>query len=383
MMRPQHFINIILLALLATAGVVALLADVLWTTFLYNPWLNGAIGLVFLIGVIYALSRIWRLRPELRWIEAFRTNAPGFSMAEPPRLLAPLATLLTEQERRGKSTLTTVSVRYLLDSVQSRLDEQRDNARYLTGLLIFLGLLGTFWGLLLTISAVGEVIAGLSVSGDTVATFAELQDGLAAPLSGMGIAFSSSLFGLAGSLVLGFLDLQAGRAQNEFFDDLEEWLSSLTRLSGGGPTLVDVGEGGRAMPSYVQALLERSAESTEELARTLTESEATRRSTEAAVVRLGDQLEKLARQLGEERAQLDRFAACVQHIEQVLDRQGAQGVVLDPATRAHLANLDATMQRLVEETIKGRGEAVETLRREIRLVTRTIALASGEPDPGH
>ncbi|MFW5834334.1 MAG: flagellar motor protein MotA, partial [Pseudomonadota bacterium] len=146
MMRPQYFINIILLAVLATAGVVALLADVLWPTFLYNPWLNGAIVLVFLIGVVYALARVWRLRPELRWIEAFRTNAPGFSMTAPPRLLAPLATLLTEQERRGKSTLTTVSVRYLLDSVQSRLDEQRDNARYLTGLLIFLGLLGTFWG---------------------------------------------------------------------------------------------------------------------------------------------------------------------------------------------------------------------------------------------
>ncbi len=382
MMRPQHFINIILLALLATAAVIALLADVLWTTFLYNPWLNGAIGLVFLIGIVYALSRIWRLRPELRWIEAFRTNAPGFSMTQPPRLLAPLATLLTEQERRGRSTLTTVSVRYLLDSVQSRLDEQRDNARYLTGLMIFLGLLGTFWGLLLTISAVGEVIAGLSVSGDTVATFAELQDGLAAPLSGMGIAFSSSLFGLAGSLVLGFLDLQANRAQNEFFDDLEEWLSSLTRLSG-GPALIDVGEGGRAMPTYVQALLERSAESTEELARTMTESEATRRSTEAAVVRLGDQLEKLVKQVGEERAQLDRFAACVAHIEQVLERQGAQGVVLDPASRAHLANMDALMQRMVEDAIRGRGEAVETLRREIRLVTRTIALASGEPDPGH
>ncbi|TVQ37424.1 MAG: flagellar motor protein MotA [Geminicoccaceae bacterium] len=382
MMRPQYFINIILLALLATAAVVALLADVLWTTFLYNPWLNGTIGFVFLIGVAYAIGRIWRLRAELRWIEAFRTNAPGFSTAEQPRLLAPLATLLTEQERRGRSTLTTVSVRYLLDSVQSRLDEQRDNARYLTGLLIFLGLLGTFWGLLLTISAVAEVIAGLSVSVDTVATFSELQDGLAAPLSGMGIAFSSSLFGLAGSLVLGFLDLQANRAQNEFFDDLEEWLSSLTRLSG-GPLALDGGDAGRAMPTYVQALLERSAESQEELVRILGESEATRRSTEAAVIRLGDHLERLTQQLTAERAQLDRFVACVAHMESVLKRQGSEGIVLDAASRAHLANLDASMQRLVDEATRGRAEAVESLRREIRLVTRTIALASGEPDPGH
>ena len=155
MMRPQHFVNIILLALAATLAVVVLLADTLWATFLYNPWLNGSIALVFLIGVAYALSRVWQLRPELRWIETFRTNAPGLSVARPPRLLAPLATLLTEQERRGRSTLTTVSVRYLLDSVQSRLEEKRDNARYLTGLLIFLGLLGTFWGLIQTIGAVG------------------------------------------------------------------------------------------------------------------------------------------------------------------------------------------------------------------------------------
>lgn len=381
MMRPQHFINIILLALVATAVVVALLADTLWESFLYNPWLNGAIGLVFLIGVVYSLSRVWRLRPELRWIEAFRTNAPGFSMAAPPRLLAPLASLLTDQERRGRSTLTTVSVRYLLDSVQSRLDEQRDNARYLTGLMIFLGLLGTFWGLLKTIGAVGEVIGGLSVSGDTVATFGELQEGLAAPLSGMGVAFSSSLFGLGGSLVLGFLDLQANRAQNEFSDDLEEWLSTLTRLSG-GPVAIDLGDGTRGGSTYVQALLERAAESTDELARALAESEAGRKASEAAILRLGEQLDGLVRHLVEERAQLQRFAEGVARIDQALARQVKEGVVLDAASRAHLANLDASMQRLLEDLGRGRADSVEELRREIRLVTRTIALASGTPDPG-
>ncbi|MEO1090202.1 MAG: flagellar motor protein MotA [Pseudomonadota bacterium] len=381
MMRPQHFINIILLVLVAMGVVVGLLADVLWVTFLYNPWLNGAIGLVFVIGVIYALSRIWRLRPELRWIEAFRTNAPGFSTAAPPRLLAPLATLLTEQERRGRSSLTTVSVRYLLDSVQSRLDEQRDNARYLTGLLIFLGLLGTFWGLLQTIDAVGEVIAGLSIAGDSAATFTELQEGLAAPLGGMGTAFSSSLFGLAGSLVLGFLDLQANRAQNEFFDDLEEYLSSLTRLSAGA-TALDAADGGRSMTTYVQALLERSAESSETLVRLLSEGESARRSTESAVLKLSEQLERLGRQLAEDRVQTDRFAAAATQIERAVGQQLADGVVLDAATRAHLANLDAVMQRVADELARSRGEAVETLRQEIRLVTRTIAIASGEADPG-
>lgn len=380
-MRPQHYINVILAALAATAAVAVLLGETLLRTFLYNPWLNGVIAVVFAIGVGYAIARIWRLRPEIRWIEAFRAERPGFSPVAPPRLLAPLATLLTEQERRGRSQLTTMSVRYLLDSVQSRLDEQRDNARYLTGLMIFLGLLGTFWGLLQTIGAVAGVIAGLSLQGDTGATFAELQEGLARPLDGMGTAFSSSLFGLAGSLVLGFLDLQANRAQTNFFDDLEEWLSSLTRLSSAGVGGFDQLEGGgRPMPTYVQALLERTAEGTEELVRRLAENEDGRRRTEEAVTRLAEQLEHLGRQLGEERGQLDRFVDSTRALEHLMKTQQQDGLALDPTSRAHLANLDASLQRFVEDTQRAREHGLDTLRREIRLVTRTIAIAAGEPE---
>ena len=381
-MRPQHYVNIILAALAATAAVAVLLGDTLVRTFLYNPWLNGVIALVFAIGVVYAVARIWRLRPEIRWIEAFRTQRPGISTIEPPRLLAPLATLLTEQERRGRGQLTTMSVRYLLDSVQSRLDEQRDNARYLTGLLIFLGLLGTFWGLLQTIGSVADVIAGLSLEEDTVATFAELQEGLAQPLEGMGTAFSSSLFGLAGSLILGFLDLQANRAQTNFFDELEEWLSSLTRLSsaGAGGGLEPLDGGGRPMPTYVQALLERTAESSEELARRLAEGEDGRRRTEEAVLRLAEQLDHLTRQLGEERGQLDRFVESTRAIEGLIRSQQQDGLALDAASRAHLANLDSSLQRFVEENQRAREQGLEGLKREIRLVTRTIAIAAGEPE---
>ncbi|MFP4126968.1 MAG: flagellar motor protein MotA [Alphaproteobacteria bacterium] len=380
-MRPQHYINVTLAALAATVVVAVLLGDTLVRTFLYNPWLNGVIAVVFAIGVAYAIARIWRLRPEIRWIEAFRTHQPGVATVAPPRLLAPLATLLTEQERRGRAQLSTMSVRHLLDSVQSRLDEQRDNARYLTGLLIFLGLLGTFWGLLQTIGAVADVIAGLSLEDDTVATFAELQEGLARPLDGMGTAFSSSLFGLAGSLVLGFLDLQANRAQTNFFDDLEEWLASLTRLSnaGGGLEPLEAGAG-RPMPTYVQALLERTAEGTEELARRLAESEAGRRRTEEAITRLAEQLEHLTRQLGEERRQLDRFVESTRAIEHVMRTQQQDGLALDAASRAHLANLDASLQRFVEENQRAREQGLDALRREIRLVTRTIAIAAGEPE---
>ncbi len=380
-MRPQYYINVILAALAATAAVAVLLGDTLLRTFLYNPWLNGVIAVVFMIGVIYAIARIWRLRPEIRWIEAFRTQQPGFSTAEPPRLLAPLATLLTEQERRGRSQLTTMSVRYLLDSVQSRLDEQRDNARYLTGLMIFLGLLGTFWGLLQTIGAVADVIAGLSLQNDTVATFAELQEGLARPLDGMGTAFSSSLFGLAGSLVLGFLDLQANRAQTNFFDDLEEWLSSLTRLSSaGGGGLEQLEGAGRPMPTYIQALLERTAEGTEELGRRLAQNEDGRRRTEEAITRLAEQLEHLTRQLGEERGQLDRFVESTRAIEHGLKSQQQDGLALDAASRAHLANIDTSLQRFVDENQRAREHGLDALRREIRLVTRTIAIAAGEPE---
>ena len=382
MMRPQHYINIVLLALAATGFVVGLLGEAIVSTFLYNPWLNGVIGLVFAIGVIYAVVRIARLRPEIRWIEAFRTQAPGLSTVPQPRLLAPLATLLTEQERRGRSQLSTVSVRYLLDSVQSRLDEQRDNARYLTGLLIFLGLLGTFWGLLQTLGAVADVIGGLSLEGDMVTTFADLQDGLARPLSGMGTAFSSSLFGLAGSLVLGFLDLQASRAQARFFDDLEEWLSSLTRLTSAGHAgSLETAEPQRPMPAYVHALLERTAEANEELVTLLKAGEEQRRRTEATLTEVGRRVEQLAQQLGEERTQLDAFVTSTRTIESLLTRQQQEGLALDADSRRHLANLDRSLQRFVDDSVRGREHSLDSIRREIRLVTRTIAVASGEPDP--
>ncbi len=381
-MRPQHYINIVLLALAATAGVAGLLGDALIRTFLYNPWLNGVIGFVFAIGVIYAILRIWRLRPELRWLERFSQEQPERLPAEAPRLLAPLATLLAGRGAGDGSRLTTTSVRYMLDSVESRLAEQRDNARYLTGLLIFLGLLGTFWGLLQTLGAVADVIAGLSLEGDMVESFGNLQDGLARPLGGMGTAFSSSLFGLAGSLVLGFLDLQANRAQASFFDHLEAWLSSRTQLtsaSDGGPVEA---LGGRPMPVYVQALLEQNVEASEELLRRLVDGEELRRGTETALVELARQLDRLAQQLAEERRQLDQFVDCTRSIERSLARQRDEGLTLDATSRALLANLDQSVQRLADDTIRGREHGLDTLRREIRLITRTIAVAAGEPDPG-
>jgi chromosome segregation ATPase len=183
--------------------------------------------------------------------------------------------------------------------------------------------------------------------------------------------------------VLGFLDLQANRAQTNFFDELEEWLSSLTRLSsaGGAVEPTDGGAAARPMPTYVQALLERTAESTEDLARRLADGEDGRRRTEQAVTRLAEQLEVLTRQLGEERGQLDRFVDSTRAIESLMKAQQQDGIALDATSRAHLANLDTSLQRFVEESQRTREQGLEAVRREIRLVTRTIAIAAGEPEP--
>ena len=218
---------------LALAGFIAfVLQKRILEAFWFNPLLNGLIGLVLLLGVIFAFSQVARLYREIRWVNASRDPDDTRRVAE-PILLAPMAALLGDKAGRGG--LSTQTLRALLDSIGGRLDESRDISRYLTGLLVFLGLLGTFWGLIETVGSIGTVIEKLPSGGENNALFDELKRNLAAPLGGMGIAFSSSLFGLAGSLILGFLDLQAGQAQSRFFYDLEEWLSGNVQDSGMQP----------------------------------------------------------------------------------------------------------------------------------------------------
>jgi hypothetical protein len=208
------------------------------TAFFANPGLNALIGLVLLIGIILSFRQVIRLYPEVAWVNNFRIADPGLALARHPTLLAPMAAILGG-ERSGRITITQQTMRHLLDSIATRLDEARDISRYMTGLLVFLGLLGTFWGLIETVGSVGHVIDGLKVGGDAGALFDTLKEGLAAPLGGMGISFSSSLFGLAGSLILGFLDLQSSQAQNRFYTDLEDWLASTVRNYSG-----ETGSGG-------------------------------------------------------------------------------------------------------------------------------------------
>ena len=226
---PKVYLVHMVVFILVVAVIAAVLFPSIRAAFMANPGLNGLIVGVGLMGILYAFSMVWRLFPEIRWVNGFRLGQGNDE--EPPTLLGPMATLLGNQTQ---TVLSPVSMRSLLDSLASRLDEARDLMRYLVGLLIFLGLLGTFWGLLETMSSVGAAIQNLDVSsGQSGSVFAELKQGLQKPLSGMGISFSSSLFGLAGSLILGFLDLKASQAQNRFYHNLEDWLSTITDLQAG------------------------------------------------------------------------------------------------------------------------------------------------------
>ena len=224
---PRIFLVRMTVFLILGFLIAVILYKQIWAAFLANPGLNALIICVLLIGIILAYRQVIRLFPEVAWVNSFRLADPGLVSARPPVLLAPMAAILGD--RAGRMAISAQTMRGLLDSIATRLDEARDISRYMTGLLVFLGLLGTFWGLIETVGSVGKVIDGLKVGGDAGAVFDALKEGLAAPLGGMGISFSSSLFGLAGSLVLGFLDLQTSQAQNRFYLDLEDWLSTTVR----------------------------------------------------------------------------------------------------------------------------------------------------------
>jgi hypothetical protein len=386
MFRFEPYLTRMAIFLALVVAVAAVLYEPLTRAFMANAPLNGLILGVLLLGILYAFRQVTILRHEAAWIAAYRKDQAGADRAPlgqrqeegpKPKLLAPMATLLGERE--GPIRLTSGAMRSLLDSIASRLDESRALARYLIGLLIFLGLLGTFWGLLLTINSVSDVIGGLRLGagGDLSDTFTRLKDGLAAPLSGMGTAFSSSLFGLSGSLVLGFLDLQSGQAQNRFYNDLEEWLSGITRLASAGPSF---GRGDGSVPDYVQALLEQTAESLDSLQRTMARGEEGRISSSAALTQLSDRLSTLSDQMKAEQGLLNRVAQSQMALTPILDRlasnmeSGPGG--FDDATREHIRTIEVYLARLLEESSSGRDQAVQELRSEIKLLARTIAAGS-------
>src|ERR1700748_1927653 len=256
---PRIFLVRMLVVLMLCALVAVVLYKQIVTAFFANPGLNALIGVVLLIGIVLAFRQVIRLYPEVAWVNNFRIADPGLAIARHPTLLAPMAAILGG-ERTGRMSISQQTMRHLLDSIATRLDEARDISRYMTGLLVFLGLLGTFWGLIETVGSVGKVIDDLKVGGDAGALFDSLKVGLAAPLCCTGFSFSSSLFGLAGSLILGFLDLQSSQAQNRFYTDLEDCLASPVReySAGGEPAVAGVNSG------EIQGALERLRTAVEE-----------------------------------------------------------------------------------------------------------------------
>lgn len=231
---PRIFLFRMLVFVVLVGLVAFVLHKQIEVAFMANPGLNALILGVEAIGIVLSVRQVARLFPEIAWVNNFRLSDPGLAVERPPVLLAPMAAILGG-ERSGRMTISQQTMRHLLDSIATRLDEARDISRYMTGLLVFLGLLGTFWGLIETVGSVGNVIQGLKSGADAGNMFDSLREGLAAPLSGMGISFSSSLFGLAGSLVLGFLDLQSSQAQNRFYTELEDWLSTTVYDHGAEP----------------------------------------------------------------------------------------------------------------------------------------------------
>jgi hypothetical protein len=352
--------------LVLVIGAVGALSPVLWGVFWHNPGLNGFILLVLAVGIAWNLRQVLRLAPEVAWLEHYRAGPDRLAAAPVATLLAPMARMLrplqddSDWPGQRRLTLSAGAMRSLLDSLASRLDESRELSRYMTGLLIFLGLLGTFWGLLKTIGAVADVIGAMTVgSGDVTVMFDHLKAGLALPLQGMGTAFSASLFGLAGALILGFLDLTAGQAQNRFFNELEEWLAGLTRLSSGA---LSDGEG--SVPVYVQALLEQTAENMESLRRVLLRGEDGRTQSQQSMITLNEQIGALT--------------DAVRGSQQLMQRLAEGSAEGDDVSRIHLRNIDLCLQRMATEAEQGRAETTSDLRNDLRILTRTVAALSEE-----
>ena len=379
MTNLNHYLIRVLLFVLVILVIAGFLIMPISRAFMANAALNGMILAVFLIGLIFIVRKIALLSPEVTWISEYRSlKKPRLTKQRPPKLLAPVANMLGDRTN-GKISLSATSLKSLLDSIDTRLSESRDTSRYLIGLLIFLGLLGTFWGLLETVGAVSDVIGDLSLKGGNLENaFADLKTGLEAPLSGMATAFSSSIFGLAGSLALGFLDLQLGQAQNRFYNDLEEWLSGLTKLSAGNNVTGDHEISGSA---YQAALFEQTAESLDRLQRVMVHNEDGRDETNQHLIKINDSLHLI----------VDKLEAETQVIRDLSDNQERSNSAISRLTeysqeksrddyRQNLRNIDTQLSQLIKELKTGRDKSVEEIRQEIRLLARTIAVLAEEAD---
>ncbi|MGR3698880.1 MAG: biopolymer transporter ExbB [Roseovarius sp.] len=373
----QIFLMLVVIGLTALGAFVAL--PRVLPVFEANLWLNGFIFFVFVLGVIATFWQVLQLIGSARWIDGFAAQLPGHELTQPPSMLAPLATLLRSRGKRMQ--IASTSARSILDSVAQRIDEAREITRYIVSLLIFLGLLGTFYGLATTVPAVVDTIRSLAPQEgeEGIAVFNRLMSGLEAQLGGMGVAFSSSLLGLAGSLVVGLLELFAGHGQNRFYRELEEWMSTITRV-GFASGDADGGEGGA-----VTHLLDHMAEQMDALQSMLSQSDMSRAMVDQKLGVLADSIERLTHRMSDQnpvQLALLRLAEGQERLIASLEARDAtphEGI--DAESRMRLRSIDVQMLRILEEISAGRQETMTELRTDLAALTRVLGQARPSPTP--
>lgn len=361
---------LVVLGLVCAGGIIAF--PRVGPVFLANPYLNGFIFCVFVIGVLSCFGQVWQLIKSVGWIEGFAAEKLGSDVDKAPGLLAPLATLL--RSRGARMQLSSSSSRSILDSVSQRIDEDREITRYIVNTLIFLGLLGTFYGLATTVPALVETIQSLTPrEGETgTQVFARLQAGLESQLGGMGIAFASSLLGLAGSLVVGLLELFASHGQNRFYRELEEWLSTITRV---GLAAGDEANGDQvAMAGVVDHMVEQM----DTMQTMFAASEASRTQTNEQLSALVATVENLANHssTNETTAQLSRVADAQEALITALKNTGMEGI--DAESRMRLRSIDVGLLRILEDMAAGRQELVQDLRSDMANLTKAVRQGNRE-----
>lgn len=350
--RPLRQVVLMLIVIaLVTVGVLILLPQVM-PVFLGNPALNGFIFAVFIVGVLSCFWQVAQLMRSVQWIERFTTSGMAQDQVDPPQLLAPLATLMRS---RGEMQLTATSTRSILDSVGTRVEEDREITRYIVNTLIFLGLLGTFYGLATTVPALVDTIRSLAPQGDEpgLSVFNRLMTGLEEQLSGMGTAFASSLLGLAGSLVVGLLELFASHGQNRFYRELEEWLSSITRLGIAGV------EEGASDREVIIALVTEMSHQMEAMQEAFLRADATRAEADMRVAQTFENLIKTQQETAE---------------------QMADGG-MDAESRMRLRSMDVQLMRILEELSAGREESTAALRDEMSRLGQSLGRKAGRSSP--
>lgn len=378
MQQPTRYLSRMTMFAMVVVFIGFMLIEPLQSAFYANAALNGVILATLLFGCFFIFRQVISLKSEINWVEHYKDNTldDEGNEALSPQLLAPMAALLAE--RQSATKLSSQSLGSLLDSISARLDEGREISRYLIGLLVFLGLLGTFWGLLGTIGSISNTIDSLSVgSADINTMFSDLKSGLNAPLAGMATAFSSSLFGLAGSVMLGFLDLQAGQAQNRFYNDLEEWLSSQTKLS--SAAAIEGGADSGNTSAYVGALLAQTADSLEKLERVISKSEDGRKKTNATLMSLAEQQALLGDQLKASQELMVRLAegqgSMGNAMKALAESTKASDGGMDAQTKSHLRNIDVHIKQLLDQQADANTTLTDGLRSEIKLLARTLSSA--------